>query len=338
MPGADVQDWSARLRELGIFRLPVPTPFPGDPVNVYAIEDADGRLTLVDTGVAGVAASCALGEGLWRIGAGFSDIGRIIVSHGHADHFGAARWLKERSGRDLAIFAHPHDFPRILQCGPRWRDQSSRYEALFARHGVPRDLFSRFDRRESSYDECGARVSELHPLRHGDVLRFARFEASVLHLPGHTPGLVCLLDETNGLFFSNDHLLEGVTPGLEVYLGPDGEELPARSLEAHLASLRVTRALDVRAVLPGHGAPFSGHREAIDTVLRVHDRRQARLREVLSHRPMSAFALAQAIFPRTAGAELMVALAQVLGSLWMLQARSEVVREDGERVVLFRTR
>lgn len=330
-PTIDVQ-----LRELGIWRLPVPTPFSDEPVNVYAIEDDGGGLALLDTGVGGPVATGVLAEAFWRIGSGFTDVRRIFVTHGHADHFGAAPWLRESARREVPVFAHPADFPRIVEGEPRWEDQLPYFGRVFARHGVPPDLYATFARRELAFDEYACRVRAVRPLSPGDVLRFARFEATVLHLPGHTPGLVCLYDAARGLLFSNDHLLERATPGLDLYIGPTGEELPARSLATYLESLRLTRTLDVGTVLPGHGAPFRGHREAIDNVLRVHARRLARVQEVLSRGPASAFAIARAIFPRTAVAELMASLAQVLGNLEILQARGEAASEDEAGVLIHR--
>lgn len=325
--GGGLPSIDERLRELGIWRLRVPTPFAGEPSNVYAIEDEGGGLAILDTGVSGRVAYGALAEGLWRLGAGFSDVTRILVTHGHADHFGAARWLIQSARRDVPVFAHPADHSWMTAPVRRFEAQLPHYQALFERHGVPRDVFLKFAHREMSYDRYACELREVRPLGDGEVLRFGRFEATVLHLPGHTPGLVCLFDAAHGLLFSSDHLFETVTPGLELYLGPGGEDLPFRSLARYLDSLRITRTLDVRAVLPGHGAPFGGCREAIDTVLRIQAERQTRILEVLSRGPTSAFAMARTLFPRTAAAEPMATLAQIVGHLEILQARGVVVSE-----------
>src|SRR5206468_8238772 len=95
-------DASASLRSLGVHRIAVPVPFAdaGGPVNVYAIENAaaEGGYTLFDSGVLTGEGEAALREGLRAAAIPISSIKRIVVSHGHVDHFGQAQKLSEESG------------------------------------------------------------------------------------------------------------------------------------------------------------------------------------------------------------------------------------------------
>lgn len=315
----------ARLRDLGVWRFPVPVPFPVAPVNVYAIEEADGGIALVDTGYGRVGRG-ALAEGLWRLGLGFSDVRRIIVTHGHVDHFSLAQWIVERAAHDVPVFAHAAEIPTIDGSGPLWEEQLPGYERLFARHGLPRGAFLDFAYGwKATY---GPRAVRVQPLRPGEVFRFRRLATSVLHLPGHTPGLVCLFDHANGLLWSNDHLLERVTPALPFSPRRGDAAAPFRPLVAYLDSIGRTRALDVSTVLPGHGAPFHGHREAIDRILGVHAHRQARIHDELSAGPRTAYRLTEALFPRVPRGRLVLAASNVVASLEVLEARGEVGREE----------
>ena len=67
----------------------------------------------------------------------------------------------------------------------------------------------------------------------------------VLHTPGHTPGSVCLYDESEGLLFSGDTLFAGGV-GRTDLIGGDGEVL-ALSLQ------RLLTLPDTVRVFPGHG-------------------------------------------------------------------------------------
>jgi glyoxylase-like metal-dependent hydrolase (beta-lactamase superfamily II) len=317
-----------RLRELGIWRFPIPTPFSGSAVNVYLIEDAGGGVALLDTGVSGREATGALAEAFCRLGIGLGDVRRIIVTHGHPDHFGAAQWIVEHAGRDVPVLAHPGDIPKIDDSGPPWAEQLPRYEMHLARHGVPHDVLLQSAYKQMKGEVNARRVSGVQSLADGQILRFRHFEATVLHLPGHTPGLVCLFDGVNGTLFSSDHLLEDVAPSFEVELGPDGRATPFRPLVEHLDSLRLTRSLDVRTVLPGHGAPFGRHREVVDNVLRVCAERQARISEQLANGPKTAWGIARALFPRSSSTHVAPTLFQTLANLEVLEARNEVVREE----------
>ncbi len=84
------------LRDLGVFRIPVPIPFrqAGGPVNAYIIEKDDGLLVF-DPGLGTSPAQAVLAEGFKRIGHRFAEVNQIILSHGHLDHFGSAAWVTE---------------------------------------------------------------------------------------------------------------------------------------------------------------------------------------------------------------------------------------------------
>jgi glyoxylase-like metal-dependent hydrolase (beta-lactamase superfamily II) len=69
--------------------LSLPTPWAVGPVNVYLLED--DPLTLIDTGQADAAAVEALERGLATRGRRIEDLGRVVLTHQHVDHWGLAR-------------------------------------------------------------------------------------------------------------------------------------------------------------------------------------------------------------------------------------------------------
>jgi glyoxylase-like metal-dependent hydrolase (beta-lactamase superfamily II) len=76
--------------------------------------------------------------------------------------------------------------------------------------------------------------------------------------PGHASNHVCYLLEEEGLLFSGDHVLDGVTP---VILAPDGD------MAAYLDSLRRLKAYPLRAIAPGHGRILPEPFAVIDSVI-----------------------------------------------------------------------
>src|SRR5437764_738671 len=96
---ASPEDAHAALASLGIHRISVPVPFAdaGGPVNVYAIEEDDG-FSLFDSGTGTPEGEAALREGLARSGLAIPSLRRVILSHGHVDHYGNAQVLVEESG------------------------------------------------------------------------------------------------------------------------------------------------------------------------------------------------------------------------------------------------
>ena len=64
----------------------------------------------------------ALSAGFARLGRRFDEVRRIVLSHGHVDHYGAARFVQERHGGTIPVHAHEADIPKMAEAGWRWRD------------------------------------------------------------------------------------------------------------------------------------------------------------------------------------------------------------------------
>lgn len=84
------------------------------------------------------------------------------------------------------------------------------------------------------------------PLREGDTLEFGGYRFEVLHIPGHTPGSIALLDREHGLLLPGDSIQKEGT----IYMFG-----PRRNLERYLESLRELQPLEgeIRQILPSHG-------------------------------------------------------------------------------------
>jgi glyoxylase-like metal-dependent hydrolase (beta-lactamase superfamily II) len=102
----------------------------------------------------------------------------IINTHGHFDHVGGNKRLKEATGAEILI--HPLDAPMLRQLA-----------ASAARWGLSADDSPAPDRT----------VNE------GDTLTFGEVTLEVLHTPGHTPGGISLF--TDGVVFVGDALFAG---------------------------------------------------------------------------------------------------------------------------------
>jgi glyoxylase-like metal-dependent hydrolase (beta-lactamase superfamily II) len=327
----------ADLPALGIHPIAIPIPFPqaGGPANVYAVEDEGGGLLLVDAGYGSEEATAALEQGLRAIGRGLDEVRRIVVTHGHVDHYGGARFVEERSGHDVPVFAHPADLAKITEGGPRWHELSPRYGAHLARLGVPPELL-RAIAAEGERGFGARRVREARPLEPGARLRTRHLELEVLHCPGHTPGLVCLHDAAHRLLFSTDHLLEHVSPNPLMELGPEGRDGHFFPLRAYLESARRVRGLELDLVLPGHGPPFTGHRRVIDALLGFYGRRQERFLLLLGDAALTPHALATRLFRQVRPRDAFLIFSEVMANLEVLEAQGAVAREERDGVRTYR--
>ncbi|MBI5068964.1 MAG: MBL fold metallo-hydrolase [Deltaproteobacteria bacterium] len=326
------------LESLGIWRIPVPIPFvqAGGPVNVYLIEEEDGGLALFDSGLGSAEARAALAEGFRRLGRSPADLRRIVISHGHVDHYGNAQNLVEEAGHPVAVHAHAADVGKVASHGQRWRDKMGHYGAYLVRLGVPPEVLMQLAGELGGGYDMARRVNEVHAIAEGARLRFRRFEAEVLHMPGHTSGLICLWVASHGLLLAADHLLERVSPNPIIELGPEGEEGFFRPLVSYLSSIARTRELPVQLVLPGHGPPFSGHARVIDALLGFYGKRQERIRELLAGGPRTAYEVTVGLFPRTRPGDLFLTISESIANLEVMEGRGELLREAEPEPYRFR--
>jgi glyoxylase-like metal-dependent hydrolase (beta-lactamase superfamily II) len=261
---------------------------------------------------------------------------RIVLSHGHVDHYGAARTVLEHAGRAVPVFAHPHDIPKMSESGWRWRDRLPHYAAYFEKLGVPSDETAAMGREVSGGFTLARRIPEIVPLSGGEVLRFREFSAEVLHMPGHTPGMACLHAPEQRMLFAADHLLEKISPNPIIELGPNGEDGAFRPLVAYLQSIARVYALDLALVLPGHGPPFSNHRAVIDGLLGFYRKRQARILEAVAAAPLTGYEIARALFPSVRPKDLFLVMSETIANVEVLEDRGELVRSEDDGVYRYR--
>lgn len=325
-----VPDDEGFLAARGVHRLPVPIPFleAGGPVNIYLIENGDGSYTLFDAGLRTAAAEEFIRARLEELGVSLSRIGRVLVSHGHIDHYGLAQTWAEASGAKVSV--HPGDWDKVAGLG-HWSTHKQRYVDYFLRCGVKADVVAQMIRQAEATQRLAGRVEEarLQSFVPGERLRFAHFEAEVVHLPGHTPGLCCLWDADAGWLFANDHLLARVSPNPLLELGDAHPGGKFRALETYLLSAQRAHDLDIRWVLPGHGPPFQGHRRLLDGLFDFYKKRQEKVLKQLAHGEATPVELVKGLFGRSDGPHMFLMLSELLGNLEVLETQGRVVRKDG---------
>ncbi|MEU8761364.1 MBL fold metallo-hydrolase [Streptomyces sp. NPDC048659] len=173
---------------LSMLRLPIG--------QAYVWRD-DSGLTLVDAGWVG--AADAMEAALRGAGLDPARIRRIVLTHCHRDHVGAAQELADRYGCE--ILAHALDAPVIRGELPVPEPDLLDWEVPLYAHGltVPEAPPTKVDRE----------------LADGEVLDFGD-GAVVLHTPGHTPGSLAVHLPCHGVLLTGDTVatVQGVTFGV----------------------------------------------------------------------------------------------------------------------------
>ena len=149
----------ARAAEAGIHRLAIPTPFQVGRVNAYLIEDEP--LTLVDSGPNSAKALDELEQALESHGHRVEDIGLLVITHQHMDHFGLAAVLARRSGAEVAAL---DVLAPYLASYSEQTDLDDRFaEEIMLRHGIPREIVTALRAVSAGFRAWGSAVEVTRP-------------------------------------------------------------------------------------------------------------------------------------------------------------------------------
>jgi glyoxylase-like metal-dependent hydrolase (beta-lactamase superfamily II) len=321
----------------GIHCLAIPTPFAVGRVNCYLIED--DPLTLVDVGPNSGKALDALESALRERGRRIEDLERIVITHQHIDHLGLVDILARRSGAEvcaLDLLA-----PVIEDFGAHAERDDELAGALMLRHGIPRDVVTALRTVSRSFRAWGGSTRVTRPLRDGERLEFRDRTLEVHHRPGHSPSDTVFWDAQRGLLIAADHLIKHISsnPLISRPLGGKSGEPGGRprALMTYLASLRETREMPARLVLPGHGDPVEDHAALIDERFALHERRARKIAGLLAEQPRSAYEVAQALWGNVAVTQAYLTLSEVLGHVDLLVDRGEVREAEVGGVIRYET-
>ncbi|MBI4363060.1 MAG: MBL fold metallo-hydrolase, partial [Euryarchaeota archaeon] len=167
-----------------IHHIPVPSPFPIGPTNAYLLEG--DPLTLIDTGVQSKAALRGLERGLEALGHPLRKVERVIVTHGHQDHFGLAREVRERSGAEVWVHAWDTEWLETYEDSYNgWVDKGV---AMARKGGMPGAAAIGLLKMWTPLRRTASAVDVARSLDDGDRFRVDDEEFHVLHTPGHCPG------------------------------------------------------------------------------------------------------------------------------------------------------
>jgi glyoxylase-like metal-dependent hydrolase (beta-lactamase superfamily II) len=298
-----------------IVPIPLPTPFIVGPVNAFLIKR--DPVTLVDTGVGTKECYDALTAGLRAHGLEIRDIEAIMVTHGHVDHIGQLSRLVEESGAET--YGHVSVVPSRID--PHEAERVSREFLLgvFQQFGVPDEIIEETKRARESLKGMSGPPRIDHTLNDGDHV----FEFEVFHVPGHSSSDTLFVDRERGLAFTGDHVLKGVSPTPVIRRNPEtGERV--KSLLEYEHSLARTRALRLRAMYPGHGAPITEPDDVIGRILQRDERRTGKVLDAVREKLSTPYEVSRVLFPELPSEHVYLALSTAIGHLDILEERGAV--------------
>lgn len=169
-----------------------------------------------------------LKNSLGDIGIKPREIGAIIHTHGHADHFGGDNLFPRARKR-----MHEFDAKKVNMKDPHFTCAGFFEGTVFPT------------------------IKEKDFLSEGLVIENEPFSLAVIETPGHTKGSVCIYDKKNKLLFSGDCIFN---EGVGRY------DLQSSSMKDTISSLRKLLKLNYAMLLPGHGNILDGKEKQKENV------------------------------------------------------------------------
>lgn len=303
-------------------RLPMFGPLKN--VNVLALDEADGSVTVIDTGINSPESRSGWEAMLAGPLAG-RRVSRVLCTHYHPDHVGLAGWLCARFEAPLWMTRSEWLTIRMLTSDARetvppeqvafWRG-SGWDDARIA--AASAGGFSRMARALQPLPLGYRRIVE------GETIAIGDRQWEVVVGSGHSTEHACLLDRKNGILISGDQLLPRISSN--VSLGVTEPE--ADPLGEWLDSLAKLQTLpDGLLALPGHGDPFRGTHERAQAIADEHGERLDRLEAHLAEPRRAVDCFAQ-LFARPIGDGVFgMATGEALAHLRHLEVTGRAARD-----------
>jgi glyoxylase-like metal-dependent hydrolase (beta-lactamase superfamily II) len=272
----------------GVFELRLPIPFEDGLVNVFLFTDGD-ELDLLDCGMNSEESVDAIHSAVKALGA--KSIRRLVVTHIHPDHYGAAGVFAGDGGADL--YLHRLEVPLVT---PRYIEldqlvkEVHRYLLV---NGVPPDEAEVLSNSQRALSQVVTPAEPAVQLDGAETLTMGRRRLRVEWTPGHSPGHICLYDSKEKLLFAGDHMLPELSPNIGLH--PQSTPDP---LHEYLEGLSRLAGYQPNTVLPAHGRPFRDAPGRVASLATHHQRRLDQIMEIVSGEEQSAWQVALELWGR----------------------------------------
>lgn len=304
---------------LAVIPIHLPTPFPVGDVNAYLIKE--DPVTLIDPGLYYPPSREVLYSALEQNGITPADIRRVVITHGHLDHYGIAGKIQEESGAEVIV---REEEMALIRPDRQYIENMAR---TLGTTGAPEEMIK---------DNAAflSNIPFIHPIEDittftGEAdLEFSGFKIRMLHMPGHSGGHICLYWEEESLLISGDMLLPDISSVPSLGYNPGEKNLRRRSLAEMLLSMERIAGLSPALCLPGHGEPIPGPGGLAKNRIDFH---HGRLEEILRLVPageaagITPYQISKMYYPHVKGFDKLLAVFEVVSHLDCLADEGKIL-------------
>lgn len=247
---------------------------------------------------------------------GLNDVGRVVITHGHIDHFGGVNFVCNEADAEVGI--HELDASVIQHFNERLLFSTTNVHHFLMRSGLPEErVEALIQMNKWSKDSFEARRVDFTfhegPVEGGPLIAY--------HAPGHCPGQVCL--QLDDILFTADHVLSHITPN------QSPESITRYTGVGHyMESLRRVRGIpDIRIGLGGHELELENLGQRIDDTIAFHESRLEKTRDLLD-RPKTIAETSYDLFGKRMNYHILLAMLETGAHLEYLYERGQLVVEN----------
>jgi glyoxylase-like metal-dependent hydrolase (beta-lactamase superfamily II) len=313
----------------GIHLIRTPVPYPLKFANCYLCESAAGWI-LIDAGCSTPDTYEFWKQTLAQYGIAKGQLAKVIVTHFHPDHLGAAGWLQREWGAQVVV--HRPDWEwTMTQWGDPDLKQAGFIEELYVRHGCPVDLAGRV--RAQMLEQRSHTVplpQNVVEIAEGESIELAGGQYKVVRVPGHADGMIAFWNEADSIFIAADAILPHITPNVGLW-----PRCRLNPLHDFIQTLEMIKVMNPALTLPGHGHPMTNTAARAEDTIQHHVERLNKIAEFVAGGVSNAFQVALAYFKLTelTPHQVRFALGETLAHLEYLVADGRLRRSGDEHVL-----
>ncbi len=233
---------------------------------------------------------------------------KVLITHHHIDHVGVVFFS------EVEAFIHPleKEFIEMYTIPNKFTEFYSRICRMFS---IP-----------TKYVEP-IRIIDLMKLRIKAKLAYVQdLDLNVVHVPGHTPGHVCVL--VDNCLISGDAIMSKTTPNIGYYPGFNIMEKYLRCLESLLG-------MGIEVIYPAHERPIYDVEDCISTLIEHYKSRIREVYELVGDESKTVLEISRGVrwssgsFDKLDDFNKFLALSETLSCLEYLESRGMVKRVNG---------
>lgn len=287
--------------------LQVPIKLPIKATNAVII--FDDPLTIIDPGCRGELTLELFEKELSLHGKSLKDVERILITHGHIDHFGAAEDIREISNAD--IYIHEDDFEKAC----RQKDEGlnefrSVYKDTLLKHGSTNEGLVGLDNFLHYIDSFYSPITRYKPYK--NTVDFDTFSLDVIETPGHTRGSVVFYSKDKDLLISGDTLIKDISPNPIIEYIDKGLRFDSRS--SFKESVKSLVDFKVTRIIPGHGQEIYDLNALYKKYKSDWNKRENAMLNVLKQKEsISAFEMTEELFGKLKGFDIFLGMSEIIG-------------------------